>query len=279
MHFTMFSLLLASIPAPASAPTPMLPAPPAAIVAVPAPSAAAVEPASIEPPLLVAESKPTSAEPPLHPASSADDPLPRRYPYASIQAGVGFPNSLSGSFDFLGLASLNNRLDLNSGLNSELAVGYKFPDLRTDLSLGYSSFASNRQTLTAPGFGSASVPGRGSVNLLTLMANAYVDFKIRNQQGTRSRWSPYIGGGLGLGYLSTPGCAATVAAGSCNTFSGGSSATLAYQLKLGVAYRATRSGFVFLEGGYLGTTAARVNNVNYDPFGTWRINLGWRQKL
>lgn len=192
---------------------------------------------------------------------------------------MGFPNNLTGSFDFLGLRTLNNTLNLNTGFNGELAVGYKFPDIRTDLSVGYSSFASNTQTLTVPGFGSASVPGRGSVNLFTVMANAYYDFKIKKQDGTRSRWSPYIGAGIGWGSLSTPGCASTVGGATCNAFNGGSSGGFAYQGKVGISYRATSSGFVFLEGGYLGLTSTTVENVNYDPLGTWRLNLGWRQRL
>jgi hypothetical protein len=201
--------------------------------------------------------------------------LPKQYPYASIQAGVGFPNNINGNFDFLGLATLQNSLDLNTGFNGEAAIGYKFPSFRTDLSIGYSSFGSQTQTISVPNFGSASVNGTGSVNLFTVMANGYYDFKIKNQDGSISRWSPYLGAGIGWGNLSTPSCAIA----SCTLFTGGSASTFAYQGKLGVAYRATDTGFVFLEGGYLGTTSASVNNVNYDPFGTWRLNLGWRQKL
>ena len=90
-----------------------------------------------------------------------------------------------------------------------------------------------------------------------------------------SRWSPYIGAGIGWGNLSTPSCATP----GCQSFSGGSASTFAYQGKVGISYRATNSGFVFLEGGYLGTTGSTVSTVSYDPFGTWRLNLGWRQRL
>lgn len=252
----MLSLLLAV--------TPALP--------IPTPGTTEAKPAIIpSTPSVVLAQAPTTA--------TTNDPLPSKYPYVSLQAGVGFPNTLKGEFDFLGLITINNTINLNTGFNGEAAIGYKFPDFRTDLSIGYSSFESNRQTLTVPNFGSASVPGRGSVNLFTVMANAYYDFKIKKQDGTRSRWSPYVGVGIGWGDLSTPGCASTVGGASCNAFSSGSGGTFAYQAKIGVSYRATNSGFAFLEGGYLGTTSATVENVSYDPFGTWRINLGWRQKI
>lgn len=210
------------------------------------------------------------------------DPLPKSYPYASIQAGVGFPGSLSGKFtlvDFPQVPQVKNSLNLNTGFNGELAVGYKFPDFRTDLSVGYSNFGSQTQTLVFTNVNSdtreLSTPGKGSVELFTVMANAYYDFKIKQRDGSLSRWSPYVGAGIGWGNLSVPGCAIT----NCATFTGGSANTFVYQGKVGVSYRATDSGFVFLEGGYLGTTATSVSNVSYDPFGAWRLNLGWRQRF
>jgi opacity protein-like surface antigen len=223
----------------------------------------------------------SQASPPLT-AGQGTDPLPKRYPYASIQAGIGFPNNLNGQFtlvNFPQIPPVKNSLNLNTGFNGELAVGYKFPDFRTDLSFGYSSFGNQTQTLT---FTNAkgqtlglAVPGKDNVELFTVMANAYYDVKIKNRNGTLSRWSPYIGAGIGLGNLSAPSCAIT----NCTTFSGGNGSTFAYQGKLGLSYRATTSGFAFLEGGYLGTSSSNIGSVNYDPFGTWRLNLGWRQKL
>jgi len=231
---------------------------------------------------LVAQSPPTSA-PAGRATTAVSDELPKEYPYASIQAGVGLPNNLTGKLPLLGLPvalpPVQTTLGLNTGFNGELAVGYKFPDFRTDLSVGYSNFASNTQTQTVTNVVGATLSntqsGKGSVDLLTVMANAYYDFKIKNQDNTISRWSPYIGAGIGWGNLSTPSCATP----GCSSFAGGSASTFAYQGKVGVAYRATNTGFAFLEGGYLGTTSANVSTVSWDPFGTWRINLGWRQKI
>lgn len=197
------------------------------------------------------------------------------YPYASIQAGVGFSSGMNGNINYLGLSTVQNTLGLNTGFNGELAVGYKFPQFRTDLSVGYSNLGNQTQTVTAPNFATGSVTGTGSVNLFTVMANLYYDFKIKKKDGNLSRWSPYIGAGIGWGNLSTPGCALA----NCNLYQSGNASTFAYQGKVGIAYRATQSGFLFLEGGYLGTSAATVQNVSYDPLGVWRVNLGWRQRF
>jgi hypothetical protein len=417
------------------------------------------------------ETTPGAATPPQEIGQSTSQPQPAAndindqqtqktqrvdaYPYASIQAGVGFPNALSGNFRILNY-NFTNTLDLDTGFNGELAVGYKFPVLRTDLSVGYSSFNSRTQTITAPaGLGSVSVPGKGSVDLLNVMINGYYDIPIWSDRGRRvklnleplnaspdqdystaletwdptannnsgawitykpdtyvaipyqtntnssrrdkpenllvrvaitndntadnderfrlivtnrdddsayavatikddgtgtvyatagvsgstaavspatdqrpdtplvltpgssdsvdtsltartkddrrsirinninvserstyavfsvqvdpipSRWSPYIGAGIGYGNLTTPGCALS----KCSTFQGGSAGGFAYQGKLGLSYRATDTGFLFLEGGYLGLTGTNIANVSYDSFGTWRLNLGWRQRF
>lgn len=219
---------------------------------------------------------------PSQESQAAADDLPNSYPYVSIQAGVGFPNDLKGKFSLVNFPQIppaQNTLDLNTGFNGELAVGYKFPNFRTDLSVGYSTFNSQTQTLVFTNNNNQTLsltnPGKGSVDLFTVMANAYYDFKIKNKDNTLSRWSPYIGAGIGWGNLSTPQCAIP----NCTTFSGGNASTFVYQAKLGLAYRATQSGFVFLEAGYLGTTATTVSNVSYDPLGAVRLNLGWLQRF
>jgi len=219
---------------------------------------------------------------PTQPEEAAADSLPSSYPYVSVQAGVAFPNALKGDFtlvNFPQVPPVQNKLNLDTGFNGELAVGYKFPSLRTDLSVGYSNFSSQTQKLTFTNVRgqtrSLTNPGFGDVELFTVMANAYYDFKIKNKDNAYSRWSPYIGAGIGWGNLSTPKCAIP----NCTTFSGGNASTFVYQAKLGLAYRATQSGFVFLEAGYLGTTATTVSNVSYDPLGAVRLNLGWRQRF
>lgn len=197
------------------------------------------------------------------------DEAPTSYPYASLQVGVGIPNDYEGSFS--GFPGTSTSFDLDAGFNGELAVGYKFNDIRTDLSVGYGNYGVDQQTFRSAGQ-SASTNGQGSVDIWTVMANVYYDIPIRTSDNQRSRWSPYIGAGIGYANVSTPSCA------FADCFSGGSADAFAWQAKLGVSYRATEQGFVFLEGGYLGTAAtSSVDNVGFDNFGAWRINLGWRQ--
>ena len=194
-----------------------------------------------------------------------------RYPYFTLQLGVGFPNTLTGRFSEVG-TPLKTSLDGNAGFNGETGFGYRFGDFRSDLTFGYSNFGGVRQTLSATGFGSATKDASGSLQMFTAMLNGYYDIPLRAADGTRSRWSPYLGAGIGYGNLNIPDCSF-----SSDCYKGGSMSGFAYQGKVGLSYRATERGFAFLEGSYLGMTGNTVNSVDYDGFGGWRVNLGWRQ--
>ena len=204
------------------------------------------------------------------PATSADQ-TNGTYPYATLQLGVGFPKDLTGHLEELG-TNITTKLNANTGFYGDVGVGYKIKDFRTDLTFGYNNYGGVRQSLSAPGFGSASRGASGSLQLYTVMLNGYYDIPIRNAEGVRSRWSPYLGGGIGYGSLSIPDCSFST---SC--YNGGSMGGFAYQGKVGVSYRATERGFAFLEGGYLGLTSSNLNGVDFDNYGGWRVSLGWRQ--
>lgn len=210
---------------------------------------------------LLAQATPTDKEP-----SSVKEIQSREsFPYASLQLGVGFPEDLSGNLNLAPGVSTNTNFNLDTGFNGELAVGYQHKQARAELAVGYSNF--NADSLS---FGGAPAGSSGSVELTTVMVNGYYDFPIYNKDNSRSRWSPYIGAGIGYAYLNTPSCS------NPGCFSGGSTDGFAYQGKVGISYRFAERSFGFVEGGYLGTTTGNVDGVNFDNFGTWRVNVGFR---
>ena len=186
------------------------------------------------------------------------------FPYASLQLGVGFPYDYTGSFE-LGGDTINTRLDLNTGFNGELAVGHQFNRVRTELGLGYGSYGVNKQT-----FDGAAASSDGNLQVTTLMVNGYYDVPIKNRSGILSRWSPYLGAGIGYANIDAPACSSN----AC--FTGGSSSGFAYQGKLGLSYRVAERSFAFLEGGYIGATSGTIDGIDFDNFGAWRVNVGFR---
>lgn len=195
---------------------------------------------------------------------------PTSFPYASLRVGVGFPQNYNGSFNLDGTSS-DTTLDLNTGFNGELAIGYQFNQGRAELAVGYGNYGVDSQSFDLGPFGSFSSDGNGSANVTTVMVNGYYDIPIYGDKGIKSRWSPYIGAGIGYANIGLPSCDGD------GCFSGGSVNGFAYQGKVGVSYRATDQGFAFLEGGYLGATGGSVDQVNFDNFGTWQVSIGWRQ--
>ena len=204
----------------------------------------------------------TSSDQQTAPASS--------HPYASIKVGAGFPWDYDGNFDLLG-SNIDTSLKLNGGFTGELALGYKFKQARAELAVGYGNYGVNNQTFSSSRFGSFSSSSDSSMNLTTVMVNGYYDFPITNSDGSRSRWSPYIGAGIGYANLNVPGCSGN------GCFSGGSTGGFAYQGNVGLSYRVSDRGQAFVETGYLGSTSGTIDDVSFGSFSSWRVFLGWRQ--
>jgi len=227
-------------------------------------------------PLLLSEVRASELQEPVasSPAQAQQGGSAGRYPYYSLQVGVGLPNNYSGViYPTIPNARENITLDLDAGVNVEAAIGYKFDDFRADVSFGYGTFANQGETVSSPAIGTAVFAGSGAVQFSTVMANLYYDMPIRLKSGSLSRWSPYVGGGVGWANVSFPNA-------DCACYVSSSDNSFAWQAKAGLSYRATPGGAVFLEAGYFGT----VNNsssvdVAFGNFGTWRINIGWRQRL
>jgi opacity protein-like surface antigen len=120
-------------------------------------------------------------------------------------------------------------------------------------------------------YGSFSSSSNGALNLTTVMVNGYYDIPLTNSGGSRSRWSPYIGAGIGYANINAPSCSGS------GCFSGGSTGGFAYQGNVGLSYGVGNRSQAFVETGYLGSTGGSIDRVNFNSFSSWRVFLGWRQ--
>jgi hypothetical protein len=197
-------------------------------------------------------------------------------PYVSLRGGVGFLGSYGGSlrmFESSTDPGIDSRVRFRSmaGFSGEMALGTDFGGKQLEMAFGYGSNDITRQTMTVPGYGSASVGHSGSIQVFTMMLNGTVDIDLQ-PLGLDLPVKPYVGAGLGWASVSTPGC------GFGDCFSGGSATGFAYQLKSGVGYP-VGDGTLFFEAGYLGVTAVTVDEVGYDGLRSWRVSFGWRRSF
>jgi opacity protein-like surface antigen len=154
-------------------------------------------------------------------------------------------------------------VSLYSGSYWNIAGGYQWKDTRAELEIGSGSFGNDelkllefRQALT------------GKINLTTVFVNGYYDIP------TKSKFRPYLGAGIGLGFISDQD-------NGLNGVDYGTS--FAYQGKVGLQYEVVKKGNAFIEFRYVGLTGytssksgieTEIGSINYPA-----VSVGYRQGL
>lgn len=178
--------------------------------------------------------------------------------YGTVGLGASWPQNLSWNARNL---PFNGNIKGGGGFSGEAGIGYDFGSIRTELTYGYTRNSVN--SVSVNGFGNAS--SSGIINKNDVLASIYLDIP------TGSRWTPYIGGGIGYTNLSTP---------NFNTplFNSGSAnrGLFGYQAKVGVSYAVERNTDLFLEGVYSGATGFSNSTVNYGSLNEWGAKIGAR---
>ncbi len=190
--------------------------------------------------------------------------------YAAIGLGAAWPSSTNirtRNLDSVGLENVNGDLDFGGGFSGDVALGYDFGAIRTELSYVYT-----RSSLNNVSFNNTDFSSSGAINKNDVFASAYWDV------GTGSRWTPYIGGGVGYTNLSTPRIKISQDGESLS--SGGVNRGLfGWQAKLGVSYGVSNSTDVYVEGTYSGAQGFSGENIRYDAYNDFGAKLGARVRF
>ncbi|PNK04406.1 hypothetical protein CEP10_13290 [Cylindrospermopsis raciborskii S07] len=161
-----------------------------------------------------------------------------------------------------------NNLGLYSGNQWNIAGGYQWDNVRAELEIGSSSFGLDeskpvpgkldfeRQIIATSDTKPTSVTG--NLNVTTALLNAYYHF-------SSSKFSPYVGAGIGLGFISSEPV-------GNNPVSVDNGTSFAYQAKLGAQYEVVKKGNIFAEFKYLGLTGY-TSNKDYN------LGLGGRSDI
>jgi OmpA-OmpF porin, OOP family len=191
--------------------------------------------------------------------------------YVGVQGGLVFRDSarLDESLPGTSFAISGDLKFDNPGGGGGISAGYGFANgIRLEGEAGY-----RRNGVNEFNFSMGSVPLDGHESMWDFMANTYYDIP------TGSRWTPYVGGGIGLGILQI---AASSAGGSADA----SGDVFAYQAIAGIGYQLTDRINLGVEYRYFATTDMNFQvqagpgvldaNTGYDSHNVFvklRINL------
>lgn len=202
----------------------------------------------------------------------ADDTTPdAKGFYATLGLGASWPQNVNGNTTILNVP-VTGSYGLGGGFAGEIGAGYDFGPVRTELTYSYNNASLSNVSATALGTTVTTTINNGVINTNSVLASAYLDIP------TKSRWVPYVGGGLGYTNIGWGAYSANVG-GITLTQTPGSQGVFGYQAKLGVSYLASRSADVFVEGTYQGTTGFTAGEVNYGAIGSWGARLGARYRF
>ena len=208
--------------------------------------------------------------------------------YVTAGVGGGWSSSPNANYTesgtILGVpytGTTSGTANLGGGIAAEGGLGYDFGNnIRTELTYVLNTFAVGN--LSASGnlaIAGANVPFSGTIspsgNLTTnsVFVSGYYDFP------TKSKFTPYVGAGLGYTSVNLPSMPATITAvgvSDSTTIEGGSASAFGYLAKLGVSYAAAKSTDIYVEGIYQGNTGVTLNEVKYDPLNTFSARAGLR---
>jgi opacity protein-like surface antigen len=171
--------------------------------------------------------------------------------------GFYFPLAIGGQqFSGFGLSNTINGEDYSGSLNSEFGfsgetgIGYKFGDFRTELLYGYSDMSG------------ADMIFNGDPRVRNIKASnskmQTLTFGLLYDIDTNSRWTPYVGGTVGAGWLTLGGMSFDVGNVAYSTKKE-TQAAIVYGGKAGLSYRVSKAWDVYVEGAY-----QRTGDYNFD---------------
>ena len=177
-------------------------------------------------------------------AADAAPPVSSSPIYVSVFGGASFLNDVKASYNNITAYSVSTY----PGYIIGAAIGYQWNDMvRTEIELSHSSWKGKNFSLGIP---LAYVgPVAGSISATYLLGNLWIDIP------TNSAFTPYVGGGLGVGFAT----ADTTFNGNTYGYGPNGVGNFAYQVGAGVKFDLSES--IAVDAGY---RFKGITNVNFN---------------
>ncbi|MFO7630034.1 MAG: outer membrane beta-barrel protein [Prochlorococcaceae cyanobacterium] len=190
--------------------------------------------------------------------------------YATLGLGAQWPQNWDYDTTFnerrAGIRNFSGDIGLGGGFSGDIGIGYDFGAIRAELTYGYSNASVNDISSSRRDF---KVDTDGSINKNDVLVSAYWDID------TGSRWTPYIGGGIGWTNIGTPGI--DIEGDGRGSYGGTNRSAFGYQAKVGVGYGVNNNTDVYVEGVYQGASSlSDTDNIDFGSFNSWGAKVGVR---
>jgi len=192
--------------------------------------------------------------------------------YLTVGAGAIWPGDLNywaNSAPSWATSQPRGVVTTNGGFSADGGIGYDFGAIRTELTFGYSG--ANVDSVVSRDL-SRSFSAGGKLNKYDTMLSAYWDVL------TFSRFTPYIGGGIGYTDLSTVR-GSSFDTGSYYNPRYHDKGLFGWQAKVGVSYALAYKWDVYAEGTFSGTGNPQFEGVNFSSYKDFGAKLGFRYRF
>jgi opacity protein-like surface antigen len=194
--------------------------------------------------------------------------------YGTIGIGGSWANDVTGKVNRRNRPNRSVELETEGGFSLDAGVGYDFGPFRTELTYVYNRTAVDDITRNRNWTSTRTNGG----NQNGIMASAYWDIN------TGTRWTPYIGGGIGwinqsMGNNTLVKTRGGNVVNRINTGSG-SDDLFGWQAKAGVAYGVNWNTDIYAEAVYQGAESFRAGRTSYEALNNnWGFKIGARYRF
>ncbi len=191
--------------------------------------------------------------------------------YATLGIGATWPNDVNGRVRRPNQPNRSIELETEAGFALDAGIGYDFGPVRTELTYVYNRIGVDNIRRNS-NWDSTRTNG-GNQN--GIMASAYWDIN------TGTRWTPYIGGGIGwINQSMGNNSMVRVNTGNRINTGSGNADLFGWQAKAGVAYGVNWNTDIYGEIVYQGAESFNAGRTSYDGFdNNWGFKVGARYRF